>query len=413
MIEKNTNTIDAWVSISMLWLKPWCPGFVRMYFEGVDEALSEVILEAMEDIIDDKRTLGQAFIGDIVEGMMLEYPVDMEFYRLVGGSRRIDRLHPKHQRAKMIGTVDAWHGAQKEKLRRAKERKRSAKKGAARAKARGKAKAKPKSMAIKDKSDGSEDPSDSDSESSSVSDSSSSAELSPSHHSSSSSSSPVVTPREDPLEVLKKFATERENRPRATPGGRGKGKDHDTSSSSSSSSKSSSSVDHPSSSGPGESDNTSGIIDGSGSDGDGDGDRVVVPRAPRVPRQQVTIEWAPDFLISVRVIGELPDNVSALQIACPCHGSLCLRQRTVIRGPKKGSGRPLGYLFAWVIKAMDRTKYPTCAAHKCKTCQPTLQERQAARRILYYKDDADLILPFEKDIGIGHGPDSEPIVFSL
>ena len=76
-----------------------------------------------------------------------------------------------------------------------------------------------------------------------------------------------------------------------------------------------------------------------------------------------------------------------LYATCPCrdtHGS-CVKTRTVNPGPRRGQGRPLGLLCAW-LRAATKPEHAGRPAHMAHT--PTFADRRAARDFL--KDIVDV-----------------------
>lgn len=80
---------------------------------------------------------------------------------------------------------------------------------------------------------------------------------------------------------------------------------------------------------------------------------------------------------AIRYLG---DSKAALCAYCPVHGFRCRKTRTVNAGNRRGQGRPLGYLAAWLMHAR---RFPDQTAHAMRDASFTLAERQEARARLH------------------------------
>ena len=77
----------------------------------------------------------------------------------------------------------------------------------------------------------------------------------------------------------------------------------------------------------------------------------------------------------------------------PGHGD-CRRQRTVTSGRRRGQGRPLGHLAAWLLAG---DQFANQAAHQARTFVPSLEKRQEARELLAVAEGADELFKQEND----------------
>ena len=89
----------------------------------------------------------------------------------------------------------------------------------------------------------------------------------------------------------------------------------------------------------------------------------------------------------------------------PGHGS-CVRTKTANAGPKKGQGRPLGFLSAWLLAGKDCGTKDDHMRYKV-----TLKQRQEGRTLLALLPGSEDFFAFEADKKNDADPD-EPVEFT-
>ena len=106
-------------------------------------------------------------------------------------------------------------------------------------------------------------------------------------------------------------------------------------------------------------------------------------------------------------ITELGDR-REMYAVCPCKGThgACIKTRTCNPGRRRGQGRPLGYLAAW-LRESTHADLATKADHMAFT--PSVAQRRAARASLVGADDVLRYTAFERPREAGEG--SEPDEF--
>lgn len=126
---------------------------------------------------------------------------------------------------------------------------------------------------------------------------------------------------------------------------------------------------------------------------------------------------ANDSMISVTVddYGEIwwmPD-LREFHAICRCNshdphkGKPCMRVRTVDPGPKRGQGRPLGFLTAWL---QAQHEYHTRWEH-VHLCNPVLSSRKDGRRTLASFEGAEVLFSKERARDLANEEPEEPDVF--
>lgn len=113
-------------------------------------------------------------------------------------------------------------------------------------------------------------------------------------------------------------------------------------------------------------------------------------------------------LVGAIRITEIGDR-RELYATCPCsakHG-VCIKTRTANAGRRKGQGRPLGYLGAW-LQAAARGDMATKADHM--KFMPSLAERRMARAAIARLPEAQRFFDFERSRGEDEASEPEEIV---
>ena len=131
--------------------------------------------------------------------------------------------------------------------------------------------------------------------------------------------------------------------------------------------------------------------------------RVGEPGGGRQPGLSV---FDGDFLVAEECIKYNPAN-DEFYAECrnPAHGKRCRSTRSAHEGRKRAQGRPLGFLAAWVLQAMD---FPTAQAHQ-RNCKPSQADRSRARHALDKVGQQPLLHEFQgKERPPRAGKSSEP-----
>ena len=100
------------------------------------------------------------------------------------------------------------------------------------------------------------------------------------------------------------------------------------------------------------------------------------------------------------------DGRRELYATCPCkaeHGT-CIKTRTVNPGRRKGKGRPLGFLAAW-LRGAKQAGIETKTDHM--RFEPSLAQRREARMALAEKPSAARYFAFERPKGAGEASEPE------
>lgn len=139
---------------------------------------------------------------------------------------------------------------------------------------------------------------------------------------------------------------------------------------------------------------------------------IVPDGLERVPRERpvgMTRSTLNREVFQVGEVGELHfyHTTGAIHAFCKnrncTHQSNCRKSGTTCP-VRRGSGRPVGLLVSWLLKADD---YPSKWEH-VHACHPTLLERQAARRYFQTLPNAESFLKREKKKARASDPD-EPM----
>ena len=125
-----------------------------------------------------------------------------------------------------------------------------------------------------------------------------------------------------------------------------------------------------------------------------DGPRLAMPR----------VDWADGGAMHSIRYNAIDGDMIAY---CGHHGQMCRRTKTCKAGRKFGSGRPVGFLVAW-LKAHAADKASHCVAQPCDFI---FEDRSAARAEFAALPGAQLLLNFERPPFDGEG-DEPPVVQS-
>lgn len=132
-------------------------------------------------------------------------------------------------------------------------------------------------------------------------------------------------------------------------------------------------------------------------------DPTATARAPRGPTTRSTLNRD---IFDVPGLGELRYYIltDTMTAVCSCHpGGECRRSATTAP-QRRGSGRPIGHLIAWLQQGHE---YDSRNRH-VHECRPSLSDRQAARRFFQGLPGSDEFSAFEKEKSSRTDPD-EPV----
>ena len=91
------------------------------------------------------------------------------------------------------------------------------------------------------------------------------------------------------------------------------------------------------------------------------------------------------------------------------HGARCCKNRKSLEGRSPAAGRPLGFLYWWLLQRLQHLDGEDCGKAHRADCNPTWVQRREARDALKLVPGADQLFAAERDQR-GDEPDSEPEV---